>query len=69
MKESYLVQVAEYAVAKCIANKPDFSWWVPYTIKKRNAIIAAIMVCRYQVPLNMLSALILSMVINYGKNS
>ena len=42
MKESYPVQVYEYAVAKSIANEPDLSWWVPYTIKKRNVIIAAI---------------------------
>ena len=42
MKESYPVQVYEYAVAKVIANEPDLSWWVPYTIKKRNIIIAAI---------------------------
>ena len=42
MKESYPVQVAEYAVAKGITNKPAFSWWVHYTINKRNFIIAAI---------------------------
>ena len=40
MKESYPVKVAEYAVAKIISNKPDFSWWVPYTIKNRNVIIS-----------------------------
>ena len=40
MKESYLVQVSDYAVAKGIANEPAFSWWVHYTIKKRNVIIA-----------------------------
>ena len=34
--------MAEYAVDKGIVNRPDFSWWVPYTIKKRNFIIAAI---------------------------
>ena len=41
-KNSYLVQVAEYAVAKGISNVPALSWWVTYTIKNRNAIIAAI---------------------------
>ena len=41
-KESYPVQVDEYAVAKFISNETVFSWWVPYTIKKRNFIIAAI---------------------------
>ena len=42
MKYSDHVQVAEYAVAKGISNKPDLSWWVHYTNKKRNVIIAAI---------------------------
>ena len=42
MKESYPVQVAEYDVAKGISNDPAFSWWVTYTIKKLNVIIAAI---------------------------
>ena len=42
MKESYPVQVAEYAVAKGISNDPEFSCWVPYAIKNRNVIIAAI---------------------------
>ena len=42
MKESYPVQVSEYAVAKVIANEPAFSWWLPYTIKKLNVIISAI---------------------------
>ena len=42
MKESYPVQVGEYAVAKGISKKPAFSLWLPYTIKKRNVIITAI---------------------------
>ena len=42
MKESYPVKVAEYAVAKIISNKPAFSWWVPYTINKRDVIVAVI---------------------------
>ena len=42
MKESYPVQVTDYSVAKGIDNKPSVSWWLPYTIKKRNFIIAAI---------------------------
>ena len=42
MKESYPVQVVEYDVAKGISNYPEFSWWVPYTIKKRNAVISVI---------------------------
>ena len=42
LKESNPVQVAEYAVAKRIDDEPSFSWWVPYTIKKRDVIISAI---------------------------
>jgi hypothetical protein len=40
MKESYPVQLAEYAVAARIAKEPAFAWWVPYTLRKRNRIIA-----------------------------
>ena len=42
MKESYPVQVAEYTIAKGIANKPAFSWSVSYSTKKRNVIISEI---------------------------
>ena len=42
MKQYCPFQVAEYAFAKGISRKPAFSWWVHYTIKKRNVIIAAI---------------------------
>ena len=42
MKESYHVQVSECSVSKGISNKPAFSSWVPYTIKKRNVVIATI---------------------------
>ena len=42
LKESYPIEVAEYAVAHGIDREPAFSWWVPYTIRKRNRIIAAV---------------------------
>jgi hypothetical protein len=42
VKESYPVQCAEYAVAKRIDKEPAFVWWVPYTLKKHDHIIAAI---------------------------
>lgn len=42
MKESVPVQVAEYAVANKINKEPAFAWWVPHTMKKRTAIIAAV---------------------------
>ena len=32
----------EYARMKGIADEPAFSWWIPYTIKKRDQIISAV---------------------------
>ena len=42
LKESYPVQIAEYAVAAKIAMVPTFAWWVPQTLKKRNRIISKV---------------------------
>ena len=42
MKESYPVQVSEYAVQARISEEPAFAWWVPHTLKKRNRIIAKV---------------------------
>jgi hypothetical protein len=42
LKESNPVEVAEYSVAASIDNMPAFKWWVPYTLKKRKRIIAAV---------------------------
>lgn len=42
LKESYPEQVAEYAIAQGIEHEPAFSWWVPYTMKKRDRIIKAV---------------------------
>jgi hypothetical protein len=42
LKESHPVQVAEYVTAKGIAKEPAFSWWVPYTLKKLEAIVSAV---------------------------
>ena len=42
LKESYPVQTAEYAVAAKIAMEPAFTWWVLYTLKKRNRIISKV---------------------------
>ena len=39
MKESYPVEVAEYAVNNKIASESCFMWWVPHVIKKRDRII------------------------------
>ena len=42
LKKSHPVEVAEYATAREIADKPAFSWWVPFTLGKRYAILSAI---------------------------
>jgi hypothetical protein len=42
LKESNPVEVAEYTVGKNLEDAPDFVWWVPYVLKKRSRIIAAI---------------------------
>jgi Reverse transcriptase (RNA-dependent DNA polymerase) len=43
LKDSYPVQIAEYAVANRIANEPAFSWWVHTTVLwKRNRIVAKV---------------------------
>ena len=39
MKESYPIEVAEYAVAKGIDQQPAFVWWVHHVLKKRRLII------------------------------
>ena len=42
MKESYPVQLSEYAVHNRISLEPLFVWWSPYVLKKRNHILAKI---------------------------
>lgn len=42
LKESNPVEVAEFAKSRGIDDEPAFKWWVPYTLKKRDRIIAAI---------------------------
>jgi len=42
MKESIPIEVAKFAIAKGIANESAFCWWVPYTLRKRDAIISAV---------------------------
>ena len=40
IKESYPVQVAEYAVSSRISEEPAFAWWASSVLKKCNRIIA-----------------------------
>jgi hypothetical protein len=43
LKESYPVQLAEYAVPLCLAEEPVFAWWrVPFTLQKSNRNIAKV---------------------------
>ena len=42
MKEAHPVDTAEYARARGISNKSAFAWWVPYTLRKREVILAAV---------------------------
>jgi hypothetical protein len=40
IKDSYPVQMAEYATDNGLALKPVFRWWIPHVLKKRDRIIA-----------------------------
>ena len=42
MKESFPVQVSEYAVASRIAMEPAFAWWTPTVLRRRNRIVAKV---------------------------
>ena len=42
LKESYPVQVAEYAKAAGIQHEPAFAWWTEHVLKKRDRIIAKV---------------------------
>ena len=42
LKESNPVEVAEYAVGAKLVSEPAFAWWVPFTLKRRDRIIAKI---------------------------
>ncbi len=44
LKESHLIETAEYAVTKGIDLEPAFNWWVPHVLKKRDWIIS--LVCK-----------------------
>ena len=42
VKDSYPVQLAEYAHQSRIASEPAFAWWVPHVLKKKHHIISKI---------------------------
>ena len=42
LKESYPIECAEFAISAQLTESPAFSWWVPYTLRKRDKIIAKV---------------------------
>jgi len=43
LKESHPIEVAEYAEANNLISEPAIVWWAPpFTLKKRNKVIAAV---------------------------
>ena len=42
LKESYPVQVSEYAKAAGIQGEPAFAWWTEHVLKKRDRIISKV---------------------------
>ena len=42
IKDSYPVQLAEFAFENGIHKEPAFAWWVPYVLKKKGRIISKI---------------------------
>ena len=40
MKNSYPVQIADYAVANCIDDEPAFAWWMSNVVKKHEQILS-----------------------------
>ena len=42
LKESYPVQLAEYAVANGIDHEPAFNWWIAKTLRRRDRIISKV---------------------------
>lgn len=47
IKQSYPIELAEYAIANALEQEPAFEWWVPYVMKKRKRVLAAV-AKRYQ---------------------
>ena len=39
LKDSYPVQIADYAVVNNLTQEPAFRWWVPFVLKKRERIL------------------------------
>ena len=42
LKETNPIEVAEYVTAQGIESELAFDWWVPYTLRKRDQVVAAV---------------------------
>ena len=42
LKNSNPIEVAEFTVVLGIDKEPAFTWWVPYTLRRRGRIIAGV---------------------------
>jgi hypothetical protein len=42
LKESHLIETAEYAVTKGLDHEPAFNWWVPHVLRKCDQIISLV---------------------------
>ncbi len=42
MKNSYPVQLAEYATQRRLAGEPAFAWWISHVLNKCNRIIGKV---------------------------
>ena len=49
LKQQCPLEVAEFAVAKGIDKEPAFVWWVPFTLRRRDRIIASV-TARFRTP-------------------
>jgi hypothetical protein len=45
LKESFPMQVAEFAHTNNLQDLPAFPWWVPHTLKRRDCMIKAVKTC------------------------
>ncbi|CAJ1941927.1 unnamed protein product, partial [Cylindrotheca closterium] len=42
MKESFPIEVADYAISKDIQDEPAFAWWVPHVVRKRTRFLGKV---------------------------
>ena len=42
IKESHLLEIANFSESRGIDKESTFAWWIPYTLQKLDIIISAI---------------------------